>query len=160
MTYWKIFLNSLQIPRKRAVFALNRIRMDYTVVYMFLLIAIVSFPSLIEQIKENSTSTFHVHTFFLLIFFFMFYYLVIVIGIFILISIYAYIGILIAKFTKRRLHFSIIWKIIAFSMTLPFIIYVILSLFISLPDLLLGLFLIYIGIILLMVITIYPVIEK
>src|SRR5690625_4417911 len=122
MTFWKIFINSLQIPRKIADFNLHRIRMDYTVVYMFILIAIVSFPPLIEQIRENSTSTFYVHTFFLLIFFFMFYYLIIVIGIFILISVYAYLGTIIAKITNRRLHFSIIWKIIAFSLTLPFII--------------------------------------
>lgn len=160
MTFWKIFLNSLWIPRKKSIFKLNRIRMDIAVIYMFLLMALVSIPSLIEQIKANSTSTLHVHTFFYLIFFFMFYYLVIVIGVFILISIFAFIGTYIAKLANRRLHFAILWKIIAFSTTLPAVIYTITTLFFSIPNFVFLLFLTYISIMLLKIISIYPSIRR
>lgn len=156
MVFWKVFLNSMQIPRKKSVFTLNRVRMDIAVVYMFMLIAFASIPSLIEQIKDNSTSTFYVHIFFLLIFFFMFHYLIIVIGAFLLISIYAYIGTIIAKLTNRRLHFAILWKVVAFSTTLPFVIYTVLALFISIPNIFFWVCLIYIGLILVKIISIYP----
>lgn len=159
MVFWKVFLNSMQIPRKKSVFTLNRVRMDIAVVYMFILIAFASIPSLIEQIIDNSTSSFYVHIFFLLIFFFMFHYLVIVIGSFALISVYAYIGTIIAKFTKRRLHFALLWKIVAFSTTLPLVIYTVFALFVPVPNLFFWLGLIYIGLILMKIISIYPSIK-
>src|SRR5699024_6415986 len=140
MIFWRTFLDSLKIPQKNSVFKLNRIGMDIAVIYMFILLAVVSIPSLIEQIKVNSTSTIHIHTFFLLIFFFIFYYLVLVICIFILISIYAYLGTKIAKATHRRLHFSILWKMVAFSTTLPFIIYTIIALLYPVPNILIWIF--------------------
>lgn len=160
MIFWKTFLNSIKIPQKQAVFKLNRVRMDIAVVYMFILIALSSIPSLIEQIKSNSTSETHVHTFFLLIFFFMFHYLVVNIGVFLLVSIYAYIGTKIAELTNRRLHFGILWKIIAFSTTLPFILYTIIALFISLPNIVLIAFFIYLFFILFKVISIYPSMKR
>lgn len=160
MIFWKTFLNSMQIPKKSSVFNLNRVRMDIAVVYMFILIAIVSIPSLIEQVKTNSTSDIHVHTFFLLIFFFMFHYLVVVIGLFLLISIYAYIGTKVAKLTNRRLHFGLLWKIIAFSTTFPFILYTIITLFVPLSSIVLWIFFIYLILILLKVISIYPSIKR
>lgn len=159
MIFLKTFLNSIQIPRKKSVFRLNRVRMDIAVIYMFILVALVSIPALIEQIKNNSTSAFHVHTFFYLIFFFMFYYLIVVIGVFLLISIYAYIGTKIAKLTKRRLHFGILWKVIAFSTTLPFLIYTVLSLFFIVSNKVLWAFLIYTILILLKIVSLYPAIK-
>lgn len=160
MVFWKVFLQSLQIPRKQTVFKLNRVRMDIAVVYMFILIGLVSIPSLIEQIKVNSSSSIHVHTVFFLIFFFMFYYLVLVVSIFVFISVYAYIGVKLAQLTKRRLHFSILWKVTAFSTTLPFIIYTFVSLVFPLPNSVLLLFLVYMIIILYKIISIYPAIDK
>jgi len=156
MIFWRTFLDSLKIPQKNSVFKLNRIGMDIAVIYMFILLAIVSIPSLIEQIKINSTSTIHIHTFFLLIFFFIFYYLVLVICIFILISIYAYLGTKLAMVTHRRLHFSILWKMVAFSTTLPFIIYTIIALFYPISNILIWIFLVYTTLILIKIIMIYP----
>lgn len=160
MVFWKVFLQSIQIPRKQSVFKLNRVRMDIAVVYMFILIGLVSIPSLIEQIKINSSSSIHVHTVFFLIFFFMFYYLVLVVSIFVFISVYAYVGVNLARLMKRRLHFSILWKVTAFSTTLPFVIYTFVSLVLPLPNSVLLFFFIYMTIILYKIIAIYPAVDK
>lgn len=134
--FWNTCIQSLKLPKREAVFALNRIGMDIVVIYMFLLLAIASIPGLVEQILSNSNNAdSQLHTFFLLIFFFIFYYLIIVVIVFGLLSIIAYMGTLIAKGIGRKLQFGLMWKMTAFATTIPLLAFTILSFFIPLTTL-------------------------
>src|SRR5690625_3576719 len=142
--FWEIFNQSIKLPQKQAVFSLNRIGMDIAVIYLFILLGIASLPALVEQIVTNQVSSTHIHTFFLLIYFFIFYYLILVLIVFIALSLVAYIGTLITKTVKRRLRFSILWKMAAFTTTLPLILFSVISFFYPLSQLFLILVTIYI----------------
>src|SRR5690625_5228990 len=124
--FWKVFKHSIKLPQKQAVFTLNRIGMDITVLYLFFLLAIASLPALIDQIVMNET-TFHIHTIFLLIYFFIFYYLILVLIVFSGLSLIAYLGTLFAQLVHRKLRFSILWKMSAFTTTIPIVLFSIIS---------------------------------
>lgn len=150
------FQNSVQLPKKKAAFALNRIGMDIAVLYLFLLLIIASIPALIEQLISIDTLSVTIHPFFWAIYFFIFYYLMFTTIIFIAISIIAYIGLLIAKMLGRKLRYNIMWKMVAFATTLPFIFFTLFSLFFHVSYLFLALSSIYIFFIIIMIIRIYP----
>lgn len=153
---WITFQHSLKLPQKNAVFTLNRIRMDTTVFYLFILLAIASLPELVNQILADDTAGFNVNIFFLLIYFFIFYYLMLVFIVFAILSIIAYISLIISRGLKRKLHYSILWKMSAFATTVPFILYTIISFFYSLSYLFLTLATIYIFFMIVKIILIYP----
>src|SRR5699024_59352 len=125
---WNICKNSLQLPKRSAAFSLNRVGMDLIVFYMFILLALSSVPDLVEQMQTNIKQV-KIQTFFFLIFFFIFYYLISVFVVFMLISVIAYFGSWIARLTKRKLRYAILWKVTACIMTIPIIIFTVLSFF-------------------------------
>lgn len=122
---WSMFVNSLQLPKKQAVFTLNRVGMDVVVFYLFIFIAISSIPSYVHQYIDNEKLSIFIFT----IFFFIFHYLVVLIVIFTMISIIAGILKFIASLVKRKLHYSILWKMTASATTIPFILYTIIAFF-------------------------------
>lgn len=155
--FWDAFIQSLQLPKRKAVFALNRIGMDIVVVYMFIFLAIASVPGLIDQmISSQADSNIAIHPFFLLIFFFIFYYLIVLLIVFTSISIIAYIGTLIAKITGRKLQFGLMWKMTAFATTLPLVLFTILSFILPLTMIFLSVATLFILFVLIKIILIYP----
>src|SRR5690625_5263748 len=84
------FTHSIRLPSKNSVFYLNRIGMDVTVIYLFILLAIASFPTLIEQILNRDSLALKLDLFFFFIYFFIFHYLIINLIVFSLISILAF----------------------------------------------------------------------
>src|SRR5699024_3961175 len=109
MAFLTSFIESIKLLKKKSVFKLNRISMDI-VFYMFILLALVSLPSLFYHMSNSSELSVKIGSFFYLIYFFIFHYLVIVVLVFIVISIIAYLASLFTKFSGRRLHYSILWK--------------------------------------------------
>lgn len=156
MIFLKSFLTSLRLPQKKAVFALNRVSMDIVVVYLFILLSIVSIPAFIEQIKNAPSMNVNVELFFLIIYFFIFYYLPLTIIVFGFISLVAYIGKGFTRLLKRKLHYSILWKMTAFSLTIPFLLYTLIALFCPISDKILWLGLVYALMMLIKITTIYP----
>lgn len=156
MAFLTSFIESIKLPKKKSVFKLNRISMDIVVVYMFILLALISLPSLFYQMSNSSELSVKIGSFFYLIYFFIFHYLVIVVLVFIVISIIAYLASLFTKFSGRRLHYSILWKMTAFSTTLPFLVYTILAFFYNISDNFLWLSFLYTAFLLYKIITIYP----
>lgn len=156
MIFWRTFLNSIKLPQKKAMFQLNRTGMDIAVVYMFILLLIVSIPSLIERIKDAHLFGVDIELFFLIIYFFIFYYLPLTVIVFILLSLIAYIAVGITKLMKRKLHFSILWKMASYTTTIPFLVYTIVALIFPISDTLLWLSLLYTLIVLIKIISIYP----
>src|SRR5699024_8837698 len=151
LIFWHTFINSIKLPNKQAMFKLNRTGMDITVVYMFILLFFVSLPAFVEQITNTA-----MNSLFLVIYFFMFSYLPLTIIVFLLLSAVAYIGTWIAKLLKRKLRFSLLWKMSAYLTTIPFLIYMVLSFIFPVSDHFLWLILIYTLFLLIKVITVYP----
>ncbi len=154
--YLDALIHSLTLPKRQSAFALNRIGMDITVIYLFILIGLASLPELFNQVFLNETSAAHLQIFFLIIYFFIFYYLILVVLVFINLSLIAYIGTLIARLGKRKLRYSIMWKMSAFATTLPLLLFSIVSFFYPLSPLFLLVSALYIFFILIKVIFIYP----
>lgn len=156
MILWQTFLESLQLPKKQALFKLNRKGMDTVVFYLFILIIIVSIPEFLNRVEANSTSDLSMNIFFLLIYFFIFYYLPLTIFVFVMLTLIAYGGVLLATLMKRKLRFSILWKMSAFTVTIPFLIYTILALFFPIQNIYLLLTILYTLMMLIKMISIYP----
>ena len=156
MVFLTSFIESIQLPKKKSIFKLNRIGMDTVVIYMFILLAIVSLPNLINQLRVGSELSEKIGSFFYLIYFFIFHYLVVVVLVFIVISIIAYLATKLTQMSGRKLHYSILWKMVAFSTTLPFLLYTILAFFYNLNDNFLCLSFVYTFLLLYKIITTYP----
>lgn len=156
MVFLQAFLYSIKLPHKKAMFQLNRIGMDITILYMFLILLLVSIPSLIERLTATNGPGADLNVFFRIIYFFIFYYLPLAVIVFLLLSLIAYIGVGIAKLMKRKLRFAILWKMSAYTTTIPFILYTILALIYPVSDSFLWLFFIYTFLFLIKIISVYP----
>src|SRR5699024_12528714 len=82
--------HSLKLPKKKDTFALNRIGMDITVIYLFIILAIASIPALVDQITMAEYGV-QIKLLFKLIYFFLFYYLVLFVFVFTGFSFFCYI---------------------------------------------------------------------
>ncbi|MTW85749.1 DUF1189 domain-containing protein [Virgibacillus dakarensis] len=156
MIFLEALRTSIRLPAKKAMFTLNRIGMDITVVYMFILLILVSIPSLIDRLSVSSGTAADVQLFFLLMYFFIFYYLPLVIFVFVVLSAVAYVGVLISRALYRKIRFAILWKMCAYTTTMPFLIYTVVALIIPINDNWLWLFLLYTFILMIKIITVYP----
>ncbi|WP_026908451.1 hypothetical protein [Paucisalibacillus globulus] len=156
MVLWKTFLYSLQLPRKQSVFKLNRIPMDITVFYMFIMLFIVSIPSLIERLTETTSIGADMNIIFKLIYFFMFYYLPLTIMVFLLITFLAYLFTWIARGMQRKLKLQILWKMIAYTTTIPFILYTVIAIIFPFSDTYLLFSILFTTILVIKIITVYP----
>ncbi|MFC3041062.1 DUF1189 family protein [Virgibacillus xinjiangensis] len=156
MVFLQAFINSIKLPNKKAIFQLNRIGMDITVVYMFLFLFLASLPSLVDQITSTGGLGDEMNLVLKFIYFFIFYYLPLVIIFFMLLSVMAYLGTLIAKMLGRKLRFSILWKMSAYTTTLPLLLYTALAFFVPIHDLYLVLAALFTIGLLGRVITVYP----
>src|SRR5690625_912215 len=129
MIFWEIFKNSIKLPNKKAMRQINQVGMDYTVFYMFLLLAIISIPSFFDQVVGNNGPDIDVNIFLFTVYFFIFFYLSLVFIIFRLFSLLVYIYYIVANIVLRKPTFSLLWKCIAYTTTIPFVIFTLVSLF-------------------------------
>lgn len=129
MVFIRAFLHSIRLPQKKAMFQLNRIGMDVTIIYMFILIAIASIPSLLDSLTISTGSIAEMNIFFVFVYFFFVYYLSLTGIIFVFLSLLAYIGTGISKLLKRKIRFAILWKLCAYTTTLPLLVYTLLAFF-------------------------------
>ncbi|MFC4024200.1 DUF1189 family protein [Oceanobacillus longus] len=156
MNYLQVFLNSIKLPKKEAMFRLNRVGMDVAIIYMFILLAIVCIPEFIERLNATTGFGSELNFIFKFIYFFMFYYLPLTIIAIISLSLVAYIGRGIAYLMQRKLRFPILWKMSAFSTTIPFLLFTIIAFIIGVNDTYLLFAFIYTIGLLIKMISIYP----
>lgn len=156
MNFLQVFLKSIKLPNKQAMFKLNRVSMDTALLYMFILLFAVSLPSLIDRLTTTSGPSADIPFVLLLVYFFIFYYLPLSIAVFAIISLIAYIGTLIAKLLRRKVKFSILWKMTAYTTTIPFLLYAIIALIYPIDGTYLWLFLVYTLLFIIKIITVYP----
>lgn len=156
MIFWQTFLHSIQLPRKKAMFWLNRTGMDIAVIYLFFLLLFISAPSLLDRLMAVNGPGADLGLLFLVIYFFIFYYLPMAVIVFLLLALIAYSGTLIARFTNRKLRFSLLWKMSVYLSTVPFLLYTISAFLLPISDSLLWIALLYTFLFLIKLITLYP----
>ncbi|MDF1509490.1 hypothetical protein PZE06_15200 [Robertmurraya sp. DFI.2.37] len=120
-----IFRDCLLLPKKEAVVRLNRIDLKEAAGYFFILLLILVVPLQITLLQESSrvmnevpAYVYKAQILILYPFFIVFYA---VIGI----SLLSFLSVLTGKWLKRRLKFQLLWKMIAFTLTKPLLLYVI-----------------------------------
>ncbi|WP_067727784.1 hypothetical protein [Oceanobacillus damuensis] len=134
MIYLQVFLHSIRLPRKDAMFQLNRIGMDAAVIYMFILLAIVSVPELIERLSATTGFGADLNFILKLIYFFMFYYLPLTIIVIMCLSLIAYAGRGLTYLMRRKLRYPVLWKMCAFTTTIPFLFYAVITFIFQVSD--------------------------
>src|SRR5699024_9950302 len=120
------------------------------------LLAIVSIPALIDSLTISTGSIAETNIFFVFVYFFFVYYLTLNGIVFVFLSLIAYIGTLISKLLQRKIRFSILWKLCAYTTTLPFILYTVLAFFLPVSQAFLWLSCAYTFIFLIKMITVFP----
>src|SRR5699024_12819415 len=98
MAFLTSFIESIKLPKKKSVFKLNRISMDIVVVYMFILLALVSLPSLFYQMSNSSELSVNIGSFFYFIYFFIFFFFFIFVLFFFVISFISFFSCLFSYF--------------------------------------------------------------
>ncbi|GAA0335555.1 DUF1189 family protein [Oceanobacillus oncorhynchi subsp. oncorhynchi] len=156
MKFIKILKESLLLPQKKAMFQINRIGMDQIMIYLFILFMVTSLPELIVRLTSWSGLGGEMNIIFQLIYFFMFYYLILAILLLGVISFIAYLGRGIVRLANRKLYYGTLWKLTACSLTLPMLVFTLLSFIWSIPDWFLFIFFIYPVVLLIRMIFLYP----
>ncbi|WP_339181170.1 DUF1189 family protein [Oceanobacillus sp. FSL W7-1293] len=156
MKFIKILKESLLLPQKKAMFQINRIGMDQIMIYLFILFMVTSLPELIARLTSWSGLGGEMNIIFQLIYFFMFYYLILAILLLGVISFIAYLGRGIVRLANRKLYYGTLWKLTACSLTLPMLVFTLLSFIWSIPDWFLFIFFIYPVVLLIRMIFLYP----
>lgn len=156
MKFIKILKESLLLPQKKAMFQINRIGMDQIMIYLFILFMVTSLHELIARLTSWSGLGGEMNIIFQLIYFFMFYYLILAILLLGVISFIAYLGRGIVRLANRKLYYGTLWKLTACSLTLPMLVFTLLSFIWSIPDWFLFIFFIYPVVLLIRMIFLYP----
>lgn len=154
MVFWHTFINSIKLPSKKALFKLNRSGMDIAVIYLFILVSLSSIPSLINRLMVGSSMS--TNSFFLFIFFLVFYLLPVNIIVFLAVSFFSFLFQGVTKLMRRKLRFSILWKMTAYATTIPFLIFTIINLFTPVSNIYLWLSILYTLLLVFKMISIYP----
>lgn len=121
------FWNSIRLPKKEAMFQLNRTGITHTILYLFLLMILLFLPDMIGTIIRLDSSLTEVSRGLYLAQVFVFYPLLIIFLILVGVSTLAGAAVLITKMLKRKLTYQQLWKMTAYTATMPLILSVILK---------------------------------
>ena len=154
--YWNIFKNSLILPKKEALFFLNRVPMGKTILYILVLMHLTFLPNLFkvtnstfQQIENISFSLYIINVIVLYPFFTI---LLMILSL----TVFSFIALVLAKFLNRKLAYPYLWKITAYSLTVPLIIYAVLEILSITNSLLVIVPILYLYFVLYKIIRIYP----
>jgi len=150
------FLNSLMLPKKKAVLAINKTKIGHSVAYLAALLFIVTLPDLIQLISSYDSEFSEVPQNVFIIQIVVFYPLQIIFLGLIGISFIAAIGVGISRLVKRNIKFALMWKMAIHASTTPLLLYVILKNLIAIHNSLSVLLFIFVIVILYGMITVYP----
>ena len=133
MVFFDSLMNSFRLPKKEAMFRLNRKGITSTIGYLFLLLTVLFLPDLIGTIIRLDSSLTEVSRGLYLVQVFVFYPLLIIFLIIVGVSIFAGAALLLRKALGRKLTYQQLWKMTAYASTIPLILTVVLK-NISVPD--------------------------
>ncbi|HLR75059.1 MAG TPA: DUF1189 family protein [Virgibacillus sp.] len=122
MGIWQTCKIGLQLPKKEAVFQLNRVKTMHFLCYIFLLHVLIALPNGIRLIKASfSRGEFGKESLLILFIYPLFIVLFGLLGI----SILASIGLFLRRIAKRKLVYQLLWKMTVYALTYPVLLYVI-----------------------------------
>ncbi|WP_231622436.1 DUF1189 family protein [Halobacillus karajensis] len=126
-------MNSLRLPKKEAMFHLNRKGITNTIGYLFVLLLLLFLPDMITSIIYLETNVTEISRGMYIVQFLVFYPLLIVFLILVGVSVLAGGSLLMRKFLSRKLTYQQLWKLTAYASTLPLILSILLK-YITVPD--------------------------
>lgn len=131
MKLFSTLSDSWRLPEKTAMKRLNRLEMRNTLVFLLLLLFILALPIEInllldESYKENDIPQ---NVYFIQVLLF-YPFLMLFLGI-LGISLVAGVGVAVSRLVHRQLKFQFLWKMCAFALTKPIIIFAVANLFIG-----------------------------
>lgn len=125
--------NSLRLPKKEAMFHLNRKGITNTIGYLFILLLLLFLPDMITSILYLETNVTEISRGMYVAQFLVFYPLLIIFLILVGVSILAGGALLMRKALSRKLTYQQLWKLTAYASTLPLILSVLLK-YLTVPD--------------------------
>ncbi|WP_234972619.1 DUF1189 family protein [Salimicrobium salexigens] len=147
---------SLRLPKKEALFQLNRKGITSTIGYLFVLLLVLFLPNIYSAITTFERELTEVARGLYMAQALVFYPLLIIFLIVAGVTIIAGGGLLLSKILKRKLRYQQVWKMTAYALTLP-LVFSTLSTYIGLPDYVTVLvFITPISYLLYKMITVYP----
>lgn len=124
-----IFKNSLLLPKKDAVFQLNRVSMRDAMTYMVCLLVLLFLPDIAKMIMNpewmTEGITYSTYIIQILVFYPFLILFLVVAGV----SMLAFVSFGMAKMAGRKLTYHYLWKMTGYALTVPLMIYTILKLF-------------------------------
>ncbi|TGB02002.1 DUF1189 family protein [Halobacillus salinus] len=120
-------LNSFRLPKKEAMFRLNRKGITHTIGYLFLLLAVLFLPDMIGTIIRLESDLTEVSRGLYLAQVFVFYPLLIIFLIIVGVSIFAGAAMVMKNVMGRKLAYQQLWKMSAYASTIPLILSVLLK---------------------------------
>lgn len=119
------FINSLLLPRKKAVLNINKIKIGSSVAYFFILLMIVTLPDLIRLLLTDDLNGVprSVYMVQLLVF----YPFQSIFSGLIGITLVAAVGVILNKLVKRKLKYALLWKMSIHAATIPLLLYAIIK---------------------------------
>ncbi|WP_151680551.1 DUF1189 family protein [Weizmannia acidilactici] len=125
MGIWDAFKYSCLLPGKKAAFQLNRIPMDRTIMYIFLLVFAVSIPRAANLAAGGAPGSLNMIQF---VFYFLFVYeLLAACTVLAGISLLACCGYVLRKLMKRKLAYRHLWKMSCYTITVPLVLHTIID---------------------------------
>jgi len=125
------FMDSLRLPNKAAMKRLNKLEMRNTILFLLLLLFIVALPIEINLLLDDSYKESDIPQNIYIIQVLLFYpFLMLFLGI-AGISTLAGAGVGVSKVTHRHLKFQFLWKMCAFALTKPIIIFAVANILIG-----------------------------
>ncbi|MGE7934471.1 DUF1189 family protein [Viridibacillus arvi] len=120
------FKVSLSLPKKKAVYQINRIKTKDYLMYMLLMHFVLALPNGIQMANEFIAKGDIDKTFLLV---FTLYPLLVILTCMTSISVLATTGLLIRTVAKRKLVYQLLWKMAMYACTYPILIYTTINLF-------------------------------
>ena len=122
--------NSIQLPKKEALFRLNRVSMRDTMVYALIFTFILVLPDIFHAFKSYQEVDYfgmprELYFIQLIILYPATIFLFVVIGL----SVLSGLAVILRNLLHRKLAFQQLWKMTAFSLTIPMIFYLIFRIF-------------------------------
>ncbi|WP_142255402.1 DUF1189 family protein [Bacillus sinesaloumensis] len=117
------FIDSLRLPNKAAMKRLNKLEMRHTILFLLSLLLVIALPIEINLLLDDSYKESEIPQNIYIIQILLFYpFLMLFLGI-AGISVLAGIGVGVSKLVHRHLKFQFLWKMCAFALTKPIIIF-------------------------------------
>jgi hypothetical protein len=124
-----IFKNSLLLPKKEALFRLNRVSMRNTLTYIVCLMFLLFLPDVVKVVMDVEAGLEGLpkgsYITQVIVFYPLFILFIVVTGV----SLLAALSLPIKEVLGRKLAYHQLWKMTTFAMTVPLIIYTVLKLF-------------------------------